>query len=130
MTKPNVVSCLFVCQATKRFLLLKRTPKWDEGGTWCPVGGGVEDGEEPVEALRREIMEEIAYTEPFTPVFLAQTYFRNLYINQYVAFVDSEFEPVLNDEHTDWQWTRKLPALLHPGFASFWHNILVPSIQL
>lgn len=124
--KPNVASCLFICTQTRRFLLVKRSPSGDEGGTWCGVGGGVEEGETSIQALKREVAEEVQFKEAFRPILIEQGNFRGLVIDQYIAFVLTEFEPILNHEHTDFMWTDKLPGLLHPGFARFWHNTLIP----
>jgi len=45
--------------ATGRILIAQRPPKVDQGGLWEFPGGKIEPGETPLDALHRELMEEI-----------------------------------------------------------------------
>src|SRR6185503_9468453 len=56
--------CQFYCPATDRYLWLRRSETGDAPNVWGGPGGGVEDGESIIEGLRRELMEEIGYTDP------------------------------------------------------------------
>ena len=51
-------------------LLGKRLKKDSFFGLWCTFGGGVEEGESPEQALKRELGEELGI-EPLNPRFLA-----------------------------------------------------------
>lgn len=107
---------LFCARDTNRVLFVLRSPLCDSPNTWCCLGGGIEYGESIKQGLRREVAEESRYTLPFDPILLyvdkTQPDFR--YYN-FFAWVDKEFVPALNDEHTDWGWFDELPSPLHPG---------------
>lgn len=55
----GVAVALVVCPATKRWVMEKRSKDVMYSGTWGLPGGAVEDGEEPAEAARRELAEEV-----------------------------------------------------------------------
>lgn len=96
-----------------RVLLLQRAEGHDEPGTWAFPGGHIEPGEKPIDAARRESLEEIGYHPGELEL--------HAYIDGYTTFTApmEEFEPILNDEHTAAIWAplHALPAPLHPGVA-------------
>ena len=49
---------LLICKSTNRFLLLKRNEKASYPKTWSIVSGGIEEGESPLEGIKRELKEE------------------------------------------------------------------------
>ncbi len=116
----NHIGCgaLIYSRATKRYLFLLRNQK-RHAGSWGLVGGGVEAAESPVEALRREIVEEIGSIdiEKIIPLekFTAQS--TNFEYHTYLLVVADEFVPQLNDEHRGYAWTTisDHPKPLHPG---------------
>lgn len=88
-----------------------------ERGTWEFPGGVVEEGETAQEAAERELLEEVGPAPygrltPFTRNQLAEVDFTT-----FQARVADAFEPVLSEEHTDWQWANldTPPDPLHPG---------------
>lgn len=88
-------------------------------GSWGLVGGGVEIGESPGEALIREIGEEIG-TIPIEKVIPLEKFTsenNNFEYHTYLVVVELEFTPSLNDEHRGYAWTsiEDHPKPLHPG---------------
>ena len=72
----NIVcsGALFYAKSTKRFMLLQRANK-KHHGQWGIVGGKAEGKELPVEALKREIQEEVGNTptiKKFIPLNFSQ----------------------------------------------------------
>lgn len=104
-----------------RVLFLRRSPDApDHPGVWCWPGGGVETGESPEDAARRELHEEagIDFSGP-----LRMVDDRGGFVT-FMGDVSGEFRPELNDEHTDAYWTdpADLDLInadgLHPGVAA------------
>ncbi len=109
---------LIYSRATKRYLFLLRNQK-RHAGSWGLVGGGVEPGESLVEALRREIVEEIGFidVEKIIPLEKFTADNTNFEYHTYLLVVADEFVPQLNDEHRGYAWTaiNDHPKPLHPG---------------
>lgn len=115
MTAPRAAGILFVQGG--RVLLLKRAETaQDAPGTWGFPGGGIEPGETPEAAARRELQEEcgVAYRGPLTPLYTSRDGFKC-----FGAVVRATPKPTLNDEHTAARWAPfdDLPQPLHPGMA-------------
>lgn len=116
----NHIGCgaLIYSKSTHRYLFLLRNQK-RHAGSWGLVGGTVEQSESPIQALLREIKEEIGSVqlEKIIPLekFTADT--SDFEYHTYLATVESEFVPTLNDEHRGYAWTtlEDHPKPLHPG---------------
>ena len=110
---------LLFCEPTGRFLFVKRSETGDQPGTWCTGGGGVEDNETIHEAVERENMEELGYDKPLELIHMDRQVSPDgsFIFHNHMAVIDEEFEPVLNDEHTEHKWCEAddLPSPLHPG---------------
>jgi 8-oxo-dGTP pyrophosphatase MutT (NUDIX family) len=100
-----------------RVLFLLRSADSDSGSTWAFPGGGVEDGESDEEAVVRECGEEIGYMPDVGDLELVHQG-ANGY-RTFVADVDNEFLPELNDEHEAYAWADPAtpPEPTHPGVA-------------
>ena len=118
----NAVGVWFYAQDTQRYLyLLRNDPR--HPGTWGLPGGKIDAGETLIQAIQRECREEmgsmpkyirLAPLEKFTSAdggFAYHTFF---------CSVESEFAPVLNDEHVGWAWIASghWPKPMHPGLWS------------
>lgn len=55
----EVSCCYFECD--HQILYLLRNPQKPQGGTWCVPGGKLEQGESSIQALIREVREEIGW---------------------------------------------------------------------
>jgi 8-oxo-dGTP pyrophosphatase MutT (NUDIX family) len=102
-------------------LLLKRSNKGDNPGTWGLPGGKLEDGETNIDGALREVREECGGSfagKRFDSLldqdgrFTWTTFFYK---------VDKKFDCKLSDEHTDWAWIpfNELESYeLHPKFKA------------
>jgi 8-oxo-dGTP pyrophosphatase MutT (NUDIX family) len=115
----DAVGIWFYSIKTNRYLyLLRNDPK--NPGCWGLPGGKVDPGENLQEAIQRECQEEIGMwpeivklvpIEKFTSVDNHFSY------NTFFCLVDTEFTPVLNNEHHGYAWVESgvWPKPLHPG---------------
>jgi 8-oxo-dGTP pyrophosphatase MutT (NUDIX family) len=101
-----------------RFLALRRVP--ERLGYWNLVAGGVEPGETPAEAARRELLEEtgletevqelpveLSYSLLEDPPEVRARYapgLETITVHPFVADSPSGWEPVLDGEHDDHRW--------------------------
>jgi 8-oxo-dGTP pyrophosphatase MutT (NUDIX family) len=114
---------LFYCPETENFLLMLRS----DDNTWCGLGG-MRDDMEPLETtVRREAFEEagLAMDAPYKLIPVTTVYHPNGFkFTNYLALIDEEFLPIINDEHRSFQWCRwqDFPKEMHPkmmeAFAS------------
>jgi 8-oxo-dGTP pyrophosphatase MutT (NUDIX family) len=111
---------LFLAKDTGRCLLQLREADKRQRHTWGFFGGTLEQGETPYQAIQRELAEEIGLVpeiEKLNPIDVFQSKDRNFYYYSFVAVVDNEFHPVLNNESAGYAWVDigKWPQPLHQG---------------
>ena len=124
----NIVcsGALFYARSTKRFLFLERT-KTKTAGQWGLVGGMAEGDKTPWKALEREISEEVGKTPPIKKVIPLEMFTSNdskFFFHTYLAIIEQEFIPQLNEEHSGYAWTNVncWPKPLHVGLRNTLQN--------
>lgn len=94
-----------VVQRADQFLVLLRAP--ERGGYWHLPSGGVEDGETAAEAAARELEEETTLRASVEPLDLElgyETPAGRVRVDAFSAQAPPGWEPVLDEEHTDYRW--------------------------
>jgi len=109
---------LFFSESTKRYLFLLRAGK-RYANTWGLVGGKIEKGETVIDALHREINEELGFDPVIDRVVPIETFTsdnQEFCYHTFVCSVKDEFLPKLNHEHRGYCWTELnfYPKPLHP----------------
>jgi 8-oxo-dGTP pyrophosphatase MutT (NUDIX family) len=128
------VGTLIYAKNTKRYLFLLRN-KTRYSGSWGIAGGKVEENETVINALVREIREEIGvdYTNhKFIPLETFTSDNRKFIYYTFLATVNEEFVPQLNSEHRGYCWVElnDYPRPLHPGlWRSFSFDIVKKKIK-
>ena len=118
------VGAIFFSKNTGRILFLLRAGNKFEN-TWAFVGGRVERNETRIQALFREISEEIGECPEYTKIIPLDQFTnknKKFEYHTFVIIVEDEFLPKLNNEHKGYAWTdiATLPKPLHPGvFSTF-----------
>jgi 8-oxo-dGTP pyrophosphatase MutT (NUDIX family) len=135
LTDKIICSGALICsQNTNRFLLLQKA-HGKHAGTWGLVGGTNLAGENPWQGLQREMEEEIGslpYIKKTLPLekFVSNDSIFNFHT--YFCVVETEFIPVLSDEHDAWGWfdLSRLPKPVHRGLdLSLKNKIIQTKIQ-
>ena len=116
---------LIKCTKTNKVLLLLRN---DKNPTWSCVAGGLEKGEDPLEALKREIKEELSISSDnieFKKIGVEYIKEKNMDFHYYEAFTSTEFLPKLDNENIKFLWCGKdeIPTPLFDGVSQKIKNI-------
>lgn len=105
---------------TGRIFLMLRCSRASNPLTWAMVSGGIEEGEDKLDGLKREVEEECS----IDPNIIEYKFIEEITheddgdkFNYYEGLTDSEFIPTLCDENLDWGWFDKddLPEPLYPN---------------
>jgi 8-oxo-dGTP pyrophosphatase MutT (NUDIX family) len=117
---------LLLANDTKRLMFLLRDND-THSNTWGLVGGKVEANETVMQALDREIMEEVGRSLSINktiPLELFRSDDGNFEYHTFICLIDEEFIPKLSDEHKGYCWcdVDSFPKPLHPGLYSSLNN--------
>jgi len=110
----------FYSKKTDRYLYLLRTDHKNPGN-WGIPGGKIENDETLIEGVERECMEEIGYFPKEAKLIPIQKFVnRDFTYHTFFCMVETEFIPILNDEHCGYAWVgdNQHPKPLHPGLFS------------
>ena len=116
----TAVGTTFIAKDTKRILLNLRSEEVSYPNTWSFWGGKIEKGELPLDALRRELKEEMGFVPPMeklNPLDTYQSKDNGFKYYTYVIVTPKEFIPTLNDESNGYAWIKigHYPKPLHNG---------------
>ncbi len=118
----DVVGC--IVEAKGEFVLLKRKKSLSHGGKWGIPSGKVEKGETPLNAIKREISEEINFDANESSFLFVKAYNVRYFLKEdfrYHLFhlkLEKKISITLGDEHTILRWSSPRKALrmnLVPG---------------
>jgi len=129
------VGALVYARDTNRYLFLLRNNS-KHAGSWGIAGGKVDPGETVIQALIREIREEIGCDyadQKFIPLETFTAENQKFVYYTFVVGVDREFTPVLNSEHRGYCWVylEDHPRPLHPGlWRSFNFDVILNKIHV
>ena len=125
---------LICARNTHRFLLLQKR-EGKHAGRWGLVGGTNHSDESAWQGLCREIEEELGILPDIKKTIPLERFVSNdtlFNFHTYFCIVDSEFIPVLSDEHVAWGWFDLgcLPKPVHKGLdLSLRNKIIQNKIQ-
>jgi len=97
------------CEVTGRVLIAKRAKSSRNSGQWDFFGGGLEKGEDALEAARRELYEEAGLKLPrsafeYIGKVILKTKTKLYRMDYFKVDVAKEFKPRLNSEHSRARW--------------------------
>ena len=130
------VGTLFVSTKTHRVLLNLRAPHKTHPMCWSLWGGMMEEGEQPKEALLREMSEEMGSVPDIDRIYPFDIYHsRDGHFRYYsfVCIVSEEFVPVLNSESCGYCWIDlgEWPKPMHQGAKiSFCNDKSIEKIRM
>lgn len=107
---------LIISRATGRILLLLRCETATYPLTWSMVAGHIQEGEDILDGLKRELNEETGINPDLIDFyFIASEKKHNFHY--YIGFIDTEIPCKLDNENLNYGWFNKdnLPTPLFPG---------------
>lgn len=128
----NATGCILMAADTKRFNLQLRGSDCDTPNCYGAWGGSMDNNEEQIQALRREVAEETGYDGPLKiiPLMTYKDADRGFTYYNHLAVVPFEFEPSINEESNGHKWfyLDDCPGNLHPGLRSLFED--EPSMRI
>jgi 8-oxo-dGTP diphosphatase len=126
----NGCGALMRASDTGRYLFLLRDG-CRFGNTWGLPGGKFENSETTIEALRRELREELGQDIEYDKIVPIETFTsddRRFIYHTFLMVVPHEFVPTLNSEHRGYCWVsiNDHPRPLHPGV---WRTFKFDSVR-
>lgn len=124
----NVQVFVFCKAPSFKVLILKRTP--NRSGYWQPVCGGVDSGEELIEAVLREIVEETGIENIKSIIDLEYTFTYKeskngvlMHMQDFCFAVEVEniVDIKLSDEHEEYKWCSYSEA---KAYLKWEHNLI------
>jgi 8-oxo-dGTP pyrophosphatase MutT (NUDIX family) len=117
MSKERAAGVIVTAKDTGRIFLMLRSMDVTNPLTWGMISGGVDEGEDEFDGLKREITEETSIDPEIIKYDFQESIDngdKDFYY--YKGFTDSEFIPTLCDENIDWGWFKvdDLPEPLYP----------------
>ncbi len=110
-----------IIQKADRFLFIKRSDYIDIAvGYWCPVSGRVEENETQIEALEREVMEEVGLSVKALEKVCEIPSHNNLFtLHFWTTEIISGEASITSNEATDFRWvTLEQMKQLDPVFEA------------
>lgn len=129
----EAVGAIFLSKRTGRMMLNLRSDTVTYSNNWGFVGGKIETNETPIEALYREMHEELGDSVPFIediiPFDVFCTKNEKFRYYSFIVVVADEFIPELNSESAGYSWVKigNWPKPLHPGAKSTLYNVNIVS---
>lgn len=119
-TSKRGAGCMIMSRKTGRFLMCKRGVNTPYPSTWATFGGKTEGDETAEETARREAREETGVWIDGNVIHLFHFDMATFSFDTFIAEVEDEFEPRLNDEAEDARWMtlEEIPADVHDGLRA------------
>lgn len=128
----NVQAFVFYNYPIFKLLILKRVP--ERSGYWQPVCGGIENGENPEDAVIREVFEETGITKikniidlnyEFTYRETKNGKLMNMKDICYAIEIEDTVDIILSDEHEQYKWCSYTEA---KEYLTWEHNLIALEI--
>ena len=116
----SAVGLIIKAEDTGNILVLRRSSRVNEPGTYSiTISGKIDGGENAMQALLREVEEELKYSGKIdNPKLFYEFKDNDFTFNTYITKVPEEFIPKLNWEHIScfwWNMKKKIKGELHFG---------------
>ena len=124
----EAIGAIFLSKSTGRMMLNLRSDSVTYSNYWGFVGGKIEKNEIPLQALHREIKEELGDSVPqildIIPFDVFSTKNEKFKYYSFVIVINDEFIPILNSESSGYCWVKigYWPKPLHPGSFKILNN--------